>query len=117
MRYSTSLLSIFSLVILSLVLLPNPGFSQEKVRVYTLQESLDEAFANNWSLKANKEQVDRAIQVKKQARAGFLPKFSVNYGYTRMNEVQKAPATVMELPPPIGTVAQIQCELWLYQNE
>jgi outer membrane protein len=86
MRYSTSLLSIFSLVILLLVLSPNPGFSQEKVWVYTLQESLDEALANNWSLKANKEQVYQAIQVKKQARAEFLPKFSVSYGYTRLSD-------------------------------
>jgi len=111
MRFTTSLLSIFLLVILLLVLSSNPGFSQEKVRVYTLQESLDEAFANNWSLKANKEQVDRAIQVKKQARAGFLPKFSVTYGYTRKDEVQKAPATVMEFPPPIGTVVLPRSEL------
>jgi len=86
MRFTTSLLSIFLLVILLLVLLPNPGFSQEKGHVYTLQESIDEAFANNWSLKANKEQVDQAIQVKKQARAEFLPKFSVSYGYTRMSD-------------------------------
>ncbi len=86
MRYSTSLLSMFLSLFLFLVLLPNPGFSQEKARVYTLQESIDEALANNWSLKANKEQVNQAIQVKKQARAEFLPKFSVNYGYTRMSD-------------------------------
>ena len=86
MRFTTSLLSIFLLVILLLVLLPNPGFSQEKGRVYTLQESINEALANNWSLKANKEQVDQAIQVKKQARAGFLPKLSTTYSYTRFDE-------------------------------
>jgi len=86
MKLTTLLLSIFLLVVLLLVLLPNQGFSQEKARVYTLQESIDEALANNWSLKANKEQVNQAIQVKKQAGAEFLPKFSVKYGYTRMSD-------------------------------
>ena len=111
MRFATSLLSRFLLVTLLLMLLPNPGFSQEKVRVYSLQESIDEALANNWSLKANKEKVDQALQVKKQARAGFLPRLSVTYGYTRLNEVQKAPATVLEFPPPIGTVVVPRSEL------
>ena len=95
MRYSTSLLSIFLLVILLLVLLPNTGFSQEKVHIYTLQESLDEAFANNWSLKANKEQVDQAMHVKKQARAGFLPKLSTTYSYTRFDEERTFRSTLM----------------------
>ena len=86
MRFKTSRHVIFLLVILLLALLPNPGFSQEKSRVYTLQESVDEAFANNWALKANKERVDQAIQVKKQARAEFLPKLGVSYGYTRLSD-------------------------------
>ena len=95
MRFTTSLLSIFLLVILLLGLLPNSGFSQEKSRVYTLQESIDEAFANNWSLKANKEQVDQATQVKKQARAGFLPKLSTTYSYTRFDEERTFRSTLM----------------------
>lgn len=95
MRFTTSLLSIFLLVILLLVLLPNPGFSQEKGRAYTLQESIDEAFANNWSLKANKEQVDQAVHVKKQARTGFLPKLSTTYSYTRFDEERTFRSTLM----------------------
>ncbi len=101
MRYSASLLSIFLSLFLFLVLLPNPGFSQEKVRVYTLQEGIDEAFANNWSLKAKQEQVEQGVQVKKQARAGFLPKFSVTYGYTRLDEVKETDAV------PLGSGLEI----------
>ncbi len=95
MRYSASLLSIFLLVILLLVLSPYPVFPQEKLRVYTLRESIEEALANNYSFKAKQEQVDRAVHVKKQARAEFLPKLSTTYSYTRFDEERTFRSTLM----------------------
>ncbi|MGM0428206.1 MAG: TolC family protein [Thermodesulfobacteriota bacterium] len=55
----------------------------EEPKVYTLQESIQEALANNWKLRARKETIDQSRYVKKQARADFLPKLSTSYGYTR----------------------------------
>lgn len=86
MRFTNPFYCMFLFVSLSLMVGPDSGFSQEKGRVYTLQESIEEALANNWSLKANKERVDQAMQVKKQARADLFPKVSATYGYTRLNE-------------------------------
>jgi outer membrane protein len=83
---------LLSFVCVPLIISPDLCFSQVKKRVYTLQESITEAFANNWSFKAKKEKIDQAMQVKKQARAEFLPKFSMRYGYTRLDEVEKSDA-------------------------
>ena len=89
MKWMTLLLSF---VCVPLIISPDLCFSQVMKRVYTLQESITEAFANNWSFKAKKEKIDQAMQVKKQARAEFLPKFSMRYGYTRLDEVEKSDA-------------------------
>ncbi|UCF81967.1 MAG: TolC family protein, partial [Desulfobacteraceae bacterium] len=95
MRYRTSLLFVALFLFCSLILSPYPVFSQEKGRVYTLQESIEEALANNWSFKAKQEQVDQAMYVKKQARAEFLPKLSTTYSYTRFDEERTFRSTLM----------------------
>ncbi|RLB18010.1 MAG: hypothetical protein DRG82_04985 [Deltaproteobacteria bacterium] len=64
---------------------------------YTLRKSIEEAFSNNWSLKAKAEKITQSEQVKKQARAEFFPKLSTSYGYTRLSET---PTIDFELPPP-----------------
>ena len=63
------------------------GFAQEK-KIYTLEESIAEAFSDNTSLKAIKEKVYQSIQVKKQARADFFPKLSTTYAYNRQSEAR-----------------------------
>ena len=55
----------------------------EEIKVYTLDGCVKEALANNWKLKAKKEQVDQAEYVKNQARAEFHPKLRTAYGYKR----------------------------------
>jgi outer membrane protein len=74
------------------------AFSKDTSGVYTLGESIREAFSRNWSLKAEEEKVNEADQVKKQVRADFLPKLNTSYGYTRLNE---APTMEVSLPPVI----------------
>ena len=61
----------------------------EEIRVYTLDGCVKEALANNWKLKAKKEQLDQTEYVKNQARAEFLPKLSTTYGYKRYAFVMK----------------------------
>lgn len=69
-----------------LILNPGLGSAQEKKEVYTLQESIAEAFAKNWRLSAKGEKIEQATQVKKQAGTEFLPKFSTTYAYTRLED-------------------------------
>ncbi|MCP4669390.1 MAG: TolC family protein, partial [Deltaproteobacteria bacterium] len=78
-RYLSGLLSgaVFSL----LILLPCGSLAQEK-KIYTLEASIAEALAGNWTLKAKKETINQAVQVKRQAATEFLPKLSATYGYT-----------------------------------
>ncbi|MFZ0448584.1 MAG: TolC family protein [Desulfatiglandaceae bacterium] len=81
-----------------LLLLPAGSFGGEKRGVYTLEQSIQEALSNNWSLKAKLEKMEQATQLKKQARAEFMPKLSTSYGYTRLSET---PTTDLSLPPPL----------------
>ena len=71
-----------TLIILSIIFSPKGGLAADK-KVYTLDECVKEALANNWKLKAKKETIDQAKYAKNQARAEFLPKLSTSYGYTR----------------------------------
>jgi len=65
----------------------------EQVKVYTLEESIEEALANNWKLRAKEEKINQSRYIKNQARAEFLPKLSTSYGYRRdgWNPVLKSP--------------------------
>jgi len=76
-----------ALYILSVVFSPALGLAQDK-KVYTLDEAVKEALANNWQLKAKEEKIDQATYVKNQARAEFLPKLSTSYGYTRYGSLR-----------------------------
>ncbi|MDY6971886.1 MAG: TolC family protein [Thermodesulfobacteriota bacterium] len=70
----------------TLIFLPaGVGLAQEE-KIATLEESITEALANNWALRAMEEKPDQAEYIKRQARAEFLPKLSTSYGYTRLSE-------------------------------
>lgn len=59
---------------------------QTQTQPLTLEETVREALANNWRLKATHEKVRQADQVKNQARSGFLPTFGMTYGYTKLDD-------------------------------
>jgi outer membrane protein len=87
MGFKSSQISSTLLFLLSICLCPNGGHAQEN-KIYTLERSIAEAFTNNWALKAKREKIDQAAHVKSKARAGFLPKLSTTYGYTRLSEAR-----------------------------
>ncbi len=89
MDSKASLIFLVLLILSALVFPSGEPFAQEK-KIYTIETSIAEALENNWSLKAKKEKIDQAGNVRKQARAEFLPKLSTSYGYTRMSEVYKS---------------------------
>jgi outer membrane protein TolC len=75
------------LFILSVIFFPTLGLAEGK-KIYTLDEAVKEALANNWQLKAKEEKIDQATYFKNQARAEFLPKLSTSYGYTRYGSLR-----------------------------
>jgi outer membrane protein len=75
------------LYILSLIFYPAFGLAAGK-KVYTLDEAVKEALANNWRLKAKEEKINQAAYAKNQARAEFLPKLSTSYGYARYGSLR-----------------------------
>jgi len=93
-RYKVSLIWLLAPLMMS-AFFSGEGFAEEK-KVYTLNESIEEALANNWVLKAKKEKIDQSRFMKKQAGAEFLPKLSTSYGYTRLDEVKRS------APTPLG---------------
>jgi len=87
MKVKTSLVCSGVLFILSLAFFPGGGLAADK-KIYTLDQCVKEALANNWRLKAKKETIDQAQYVKNQARADFLPKLSTSYGFTRYKSLR-----------------------------
>ena len=85
MRSDASLIPFIFLLFLCLTIHTPSAFGQE-TNVYSLEKSISEALDENWSLKATREKIDQAVQVKNQARSEFLPKLSTSYGYTRQSE-------------------------------
>jgi len=89
MKSKASFVFSVPLLLLTLVFQTSAALAQEN-KVYTLEASIAEALENNWSLKAKKEKIDQAGNVRKQARAEFLPKLSTSYRYIRLSEVYKS---------------------------
>jgi len=77
------------LVLFSGVIFTGSVGAQKKPKKYTIKSAIEEAIANSYSLKAKKEQLNQATNIKNQARSDFLPKFSLNYGYSKLNEARK----------------------------
>lgn len=72
-------------------------------KVYTLDECVKEALANNWKLKAKKEQINQAEYVKNQARANLLPRLSTSYGYKRFGMNQEVFFSGLSRPFEVGS--------------
>ena len=88
--------------LLSILCLSSGALAEEK-KVFTLEMCVKEALANNWKLKAKKEQITQAEYVKNQARADFLPKLSTSYGYKRYGMQQEVFFTGLGGPLEIGS--------------
>jgi len=88
--------------LLSVLSLSIGALAAEK-KIYTLDQCVKEALANNWKLKAKKEQINQAEYVKNQARADFLPKLSTSYGYKRYGFNQEVFFSGLSGPLEIGT--------------
>lgn len=81
----------------SIFLLAIPAYVAAE-KPLSLEESINIALKNSNILQAAKESVNAATAQKKEAAAGFLPKFSTSYSYTRLKE---APVSrFLGLPPP-----------------
>ncbi|MDY6881790.1 MAG: TolC family protein [Desulfatiglans sp.] len=72
----------------------NRMHAQEKA-LFSLEDCVAEALANNRSLSAKKEKIEQSILLKRQARSEFLPKLSTSYSYTRFDEEKTFRSTLM----------------------
>jgi outer membrane protein len=69
-----------------LILLPQRLLAQEEGRILTLKESIQLALDRNLEVQLAKEEITFARERRKEARTGFLPKFSADYSYRRPSE-------------------------------
>jgi len=76
--------------------------------VYTLDESIREAFEKNWAVKEKEEKIEENGFVKKQAIAGFFPTLSTTYSYTRLGEKRTIKSPAFEGFPGGGGGAEIE---------
>ncbi|MGD8989387.1 MAG: TolC family protein, partial [Syntrophobacterales bacterium] len=75
-------------ICMALSLLAQKTSAQESPLFLTLQESIEIALERNLEVLVAQEEIEVARQQKKEARTNFLPKFSVEYGYTRPSETE-----------------------------
>ena len=68
---------------------------EDRTNIFTLDKSIKEALANNWSIKAKEEKIEEQEYKKRQAKADLYPKFSTSYGYTRLSKVQSTPDAII----------------------
>lgn len=85
-------LHIYLLLLILFSLLPQgaqerPAEGGEPVGIYNLDESVAQALAKNYALKAGKERIEQSRMVKNKARADFLPKAATRYSYTRLDDI------------------------------
>ncbi len=67
-------------------LLSQETTAQRTATVLTLKQSINIALERNLDIKVAQEDIEAARQQRKEAATNFLPKFSLEYGYTRPNE-------------------------------
>lgn len=98
-RYEILLIIMLQIVIfITLSFLQVGHADEERVKIYTIDDSIREAFEKNWAIKEKEEKIEANGFVEKQAKAGFLPTFSTSYTYTRLGE-----ATTIISPALTGT--------------
>ena len=76
-----------SLTLIFLISLQGVIVDSAEAEVYTMEDSIKEAFENNSSVKAKEEKVLESEFAKNEAKAGFLPTFSTSYSYTHLGLV------------------------------
>jgi len=80
-------LSMASLMGMVLFLWTTPVRPDNFPKIFSLEESIQQAFKESSQLKAAQEAIQAAEFKKKQAQTGFLPKLSSQYSYTYIDKV------------------------------
>lgn len=101
MKLKSWVYAIGAFVLLFQGIAPGSTAALDKRILYTLEESVEEALANNRSIKAREEKIQGATYAREQARADFYPKLSTSYGYTRLDVVRKSSPISLG---PLGTI-------------
>jgi len=68
--------------------LPQSALGQEKGQLITLPDAIRLAVERNLDIQLAREEVDFARQRQNEARTGFLPKLTTEYGYRRPNSTE-----------------------------
>lgn len=79
---------IFLLLFLPFQVSPVLAEEVTKEGYYTLEKAISEALANNYQIRIRREQINEANYAKGRVKADFFPKFSTNYGYTRLDKAE-----------------------------
>jgi outer membrane protein len=97
-----------SLVFISLIFVQAVNADEGGNKIYTLAESIREAFEKNWAIKEKEEKIEENGFVEKQAKAGLLPTFSTSYSYTRLGEKRTIKSPAFEGFPGGGGAAELE---------
>ena len=110
MRQKGSIQWIGMLLFFCLIFLPTAAAAQEGKNYFTLEKSISLALENSYKIKARSERIEQANDVKKQARADFLPKLGTAYSYNYLSEapISRVSTTASLLGTPVPLVVGTQ---------
>ena len=93
------------LLFFGLISLPTAAAAQDRKNFFTLEKSISQALENSYKIRARDERIEQANNVKKQARADFLPKLGTTYSYTKLSEppISRASLLGTGIPLTVGT--------------
>ncbi|MCP4726978.1 MAG: TolC family protein [bacterium] len=77
---------IFSISLLIVSILPDQGFSRQAVNKMTLENAINIALENNYTIRAQKEKLSASDWSVKSAYSEYLPKVSLNQRLTRVDD-------------------------------
>src|SRR5512137_626962 len=118
MRRKGSIQWVGIFLFLSLISSPTVGTAQERENYFTLERSISQALANSYKIKARDERIEQANDIKKQARADFLPKLGTTYSYNRLSEPPISRTSTLfgtSIPLIVGTEDNYQWTWFLRQ--
>jgi outer membrane protein len=107
-----------TLLFFSLIFLATTAAAQERVNYFTLEKAISQALEKSYKIKARNERIEQANDIRKQARADFLPKLGTAYSYNRLSEPPISRSSTLmgtSIPLVVGTEDNYQWTWFLRQ--
>ncbi len=106
MKWNGSIRWMGTILLFTLISWPVAAAAQDRKNYFTLENSIAQALENSYKIRARGERIEQANDVRKQARADFLPRLGTAYSYTYLSEIPVSRTSTLlgtNIPLVVGT--------------